>query len=213
MGSPKAISADVATLPPKGFDARPLVLHTPSRSRAWFRLYSAVHTDPLGFGHAPSRFSDPRIGDPAVVHYGVVYAGRTLKVSFLEAIVRDRGNARLGPLPIEMKELEHTIYAEIVPKAALQLVDLRGDGPVQIGVPTDAVRAANPALGQAWALAFHQHSAAPDGIIYPSRFDGETNMALFDRALSKVRARSAGPLLDRRTELAQVIRDLKIALT
>ncbi len=144
--------------------------------------------------------------------YGVIYAGRTLKVSFLEAIVRDRGDARLGLLPIEMTDLKHMICTEIVPKAGLRLVDLRGDGPVQMGVPTDAVRAADPALGQAWALAFHQHSTGPDGIIYPSRFDGETNMALFDRALSKVRARSAAPLLDRRTELAQVIRDIKIAL-
>lgn len=202
----------MAALPPKGFATRPLVLHTPSRSRAWLRLYSDVHTDPLGFGHAPSRFSDPRIGDPAATPFGVVYLGRTLKVCFLEAIIRDRGDARLGPLPVELAELEHTTCAEIAPKAALTLVDLRGDGPVRMGIPTDAVRAADPSLGQAWALAFHEHSAAPDGIIYPSRFDGETNMALFNRALGKVRARSAGPLLARRAELAALIRDLKVAL-
>ena len=203
----------MAALPPKGFETRTLVLHTPSRSRAWLRLYSDARADPLGFGHAPSRFSDPRIGDPAATPYGVVYLGRTLKVCFLEAIVRDRGDARLGLLPVEMAQLEHTTCAEIAPKEALTLVDLRSDGPVRMGVPTDAVRAADPSLGQAWALAFHAHAAAPDGIIYPSRFDGETNLALFDRALGKVRVRSAGPLLDRRTELAEVIRDLKIALT
>ena len=88
-----------------------------------------------------------------------------------------------------MAQLEHTICAEIAPKAALALVDLRGDGPVRMGVPTDAVRAADPSLGQAWAKAFHDHAAAPDGIVYPSRFDGETNLALFDRALGKVRVR------------------------
>jgi hypothetical protein len=189
-----------------------LVLHAPSRSRAWLRLYSDAHTDPLDFGHAPSRFSDPRVGDAGATPYGVVYLGRTLKVCFLEAIVRDRGDARLGPLPIELSTLEHTVCAEIALKAALSLVDLRGDGPVKMGVPTDAVRAADPSLGQAWALAFHDHAAAPDGIIYPSRFDGETNVALFDRALPKVRVRSARPVMDLPTELGTVIRDLKIAL-
>lgn len=202
----------MAALPPKGFATAPLVLHTPSRSRAWLRLYSDAHADRLGFGHAPSRFSDPRIGEPGTTPYGVVYLGRALKVCFLEAIVRDRGDARLGPLPIGMAQLEHTICAEIAPKAGLALVDLRGDGPVRMGVPTDAVRAADPSMGQAWARVFHEHAAAPDGIIYPSRFDGETNVALFDRALGKMRVRSAGPLLERRTEVASVIRDLKIAL-
>lgn len=202
----------MAALPPKGFSGRPLVLHTPSRSRAWLRLYSDAHADPLGFSHAASRFSDPRVSAPGTARYGVVYLGRTLKVCFLEAVVRDRGDARLALLPIDMSQLEHTICAEIAPRAALTLVDLRGDAPVRMGVPTDAVRAADPALGQAWALAFHEHEAAVDGIIYPSRFDGETNIALFDRALGKVRARSVGPLLERRDELAAVIRNLKIAL-
>lgn len=199
-------------LPPRGFSGVALVLHTPSRSRAWLRLYGDSHADPLGFGHAPSRFSDPRIGDPGATPYGVVYVGRTLKVCFLEAILRDRGDARLGPLPLELAELEHTTCAEIVPRGDLTLVDLRGDGPVRMGIPTDALRASDPTLGQAWALALHEHSATPDGIIYPSRFDGETNLALFDRALSKVRPRAVGPLLDRRSDLAAVLRDLRIAL-
>ena len=81
----------MAAPPPKGFATRPLVLHAPSRSRAWLRLYSDAHTDPLGFGHAPGRFSDPRIGEQGARPYGVVYLGRTLKVCFLEAIVRGRG--------------------------------------------------------------------------------------------------------------------------
>jgi hypothetical protein len=199
-------------LPPKGFETRPLVLAKPSRSRAWLRLYRDSHRDPLGFGYGASRFSDPRVGDPGVRPFGVVYFGRTLKVCFLEAIVRDRGDARLGPLPVAMVELEHTLCAEIAPRAPLQLVDLRGDGPVRMGVPTDAVRAADPVLGQAWSLAFHEHSAKPDGIIYPSRFDGETNVALFDRALTKVRARRVVRLLYRGAELARVLDDLKIAI-
>ncbi len=188
------------------------MLHAPSRSRGWLRLYRDRYPDPLGFGLGPSRFSDPRIGDPGVKPYGVVYLGRTLKVCLIEAIVRDRGDAHLGPLPVALSELEHTTCAEIAPRAPLSLVDLRGDGPVKMGIPTDAVRAADPSLGQAWALAIHEHTAAPDGIIYPSRFDGETNVALFNRALSNVRSRSVGPLLERRAELAALIRSLDLSV-
>lgn len=133
-------------LPPKGFAARPLVLHAPSADETWLRLYRRSHGDPLGLGKGPSRFSDPR------------------------------------------------------------------PQPAHESVPTDAVRASDQALGQAWALAFHEHDTAPDGLIYPSRLNGEDNIALFDRALAKVRVAGVGPLLDRRTQLAAVIRALGLAI-
>lgn len=130
----------------------------------------------------------------------------------LEAIVRDRGDARLGDLLIERRELEETTCAEVAFDPALRLADLRGDGAVQMGVPTDAVRASDQALGQAWAMAFHEHDAAPDGLVYSSRLNGEDNIALFDRAIPRVRVARVNPLLDRRTELAAVIRDLGLAI-
>lgn len=43
-------------------------------------------------------------------------------------------------------------------------------------------------LGRAWSLAFHEHRSVPDGIIYPSRLNGHTNLAIFDRAISKLSA-------------------------
>jgi hypothetical protein len=203
--------AKVPALPPKGFAARPLVLHSPAADETWLRLYRRTHADPLGFGKGPSRFSDPR-PLPAHGRYGVVYLGSSLKVGVLEAIVRDRGDARLGDLVIGRRELEETSCAEVVCGPNLRLADLRGDGAVQMGVPTDAVRASDQALGQAWALAFQQHDVTPDGLIYSSRLNGEDNIALFDRAIPKVRVASVGPLLDRRTELAAVIRTLGLAI-
>jgi hypothetical protein len=91
-------------------------------------------------------------------------------------------------------------------------VDLRGDGPARMGVPTDAVRASSHALGRRWSLAFWSHGARPDGLVYPSRLNGEACVAVYDRALPKLRTRVARPLLGWRREMAVVVRDLRLAL-
>ena len=197
--------------PPSGFATRPLVLGAQPAAAQWLRLYPRRHRDPLGFGKAPSRFSDPR-PLPAEDRYGVVYFGTSLKVSVLEAIIRDRGDGRLGDLIIARQELEDALCAEVTPRAPLQLVDLTGDGPVRMGVPSDAVRAADPALGQQWGLAFWSHASQPDGVLYPSRLNNEPNIAVFDRALPKLGVGSVSSLLSRRTELAAVIRELGLAI-
>lgn len=60
-------------------------------------------------------------------------------------------------------------------------------------------------------MAFHEHPTRPDGIIYPSRLNGETNLAIYDRAIGKLTTRSTGPLL-RQHGLALVLRDLNVGL-
>jgi len=60
--------------------------------------------------------------------------------------------------------------------------------------------------------AFWLHDERPDGIIYDSRLNGETNIVLFDRALTKLRVTAAGPLLDFRNEVAQILDDFAIAI-
>jgi len=52
---------------------------------------------------------------------------------------------------------------------ALQLIDLRGDGPLRIGIPSDVVRGRTQPLAQTWSMAIFNHPAGADGIIYPSR--------------------------------------------
>lgn len=201
----------MATTPPSGFSRRSLVLHEPPARQTWLRVFHRRFEDPLGFGKSPSRFSDPR-PLAAEDRYGVVYVGATLKVCVLEAIIRDRGDARPDDLVVSRHELEDAVCAEIVFGGGLKLVDLRDDGPVRMGVPTDAVRAQEQSAGRTWAAAMRAHSSAPDGLIYPSRFNGQDNVALFDRALSNVSVSKVGPLLDRRAELAWVIRDLELAI-
>lgn len=193
----------MAAEPPDGFARRPLVLHDEPAGAKWLRLYRRTFPDPLGYGKALSRFSSP---PDAAQRYGVVYLGSSVNVTVAETLVRDRGDGRLGDLPLELCELEAWACAEIEVVTPLQLADLRGDGPLRMGIPSDVPHAADWRLGQVWSAALHAHDLRPDGLIYLSRFTGEPNLAVFERALSKLSTTRVGALLDRRAELAGAIR-------
>ena len=199
-------------LPPAGFGSRPLALHEVSPGSVWRRLYQSWHPDPLGFGRGASRFSDARPGVPGADRFDVVYLGSTLKVCFLETILRDRGNGRLGDWLVEVTELELWSCAEIAVAAPIRLVELRGDAPARMGIPSDALRASSHDLGQAWSTALWSHDERPDGMIYSSRLNEDTNVVIYDRALSKLRATATPRLLECRSELASVLRDLAVAV-
>ncbi|RVE78560.1 RES family NAD+ phosphorylase [Sinorhizobium meliloti] len=142
---------------------------------------------------------------------GVVYLGDTLKVCFLEAVLRDRRDGLVGDLPIDEKEIYARRYAEIETIADLRLVDLREDHAIRMGVPTDVAKSSPQSLGRAWPLAFHEHRSVPDGIIYPSRLNGHTNLVIFDRAISKLSAVRIVPLIGA-PGLAIIINDLHVSL-
>ena len=93
-------------LPPKGFGSSKLELASIRTGTKWYRLYSSSHPDPLGFGFSPSRFSDPRIELPEKDRFGTIYFGSSLKVCFLERVLRDLRNGQLGDVPIPYAELE-----------------------------------------------------------------------------------------------------------
>jgi RES domain len=198
--------------PPKGFESSGIELASIKTGTKWFRLYSSRYPDPLGFGFSPSRFSDPRVALPKKDRFGVIYFGSSLKVCFLERILRDIRNGRLGDVPIPYAELEQLMCAEIVTARPLNLVDLRGDNLVKMGVPTDAVRASSHRLGQKWSLAFWLHKQRPHGILYYSRLNDEINMALYDVALPSIRVSTTRPLLEYRTEVAGLIREFELAI-
>ncbi|WP_282595314.1 RES family NAD+ phosphorylase [Mesorhizobium mediterraneum] len=114
-------------------------------------------------------------------------------------------------LPIDEVELTQRRYAEIVTTANLRLVDLRGDNAVRTGVPTDVVRAQRQNLARRWSLAFHEHPSRPDGIIYPSRLNGATNLAIYDRSTPKLQPKRVVTLLGAPV-LAQVLDDFRVSL-
>jgi hypothetical protein len=127
--------------------------------------------------------------------FGVLYLGETLKVCFLEAVLRDRRDGLIGDLPIDGDEIYARRYAEIETIADLRFVDLRDDHAIRMGVPTDVAKSTRQSLARSWALAFYEHLSLPDGIIYPSRMNGHTNIAVFGRAVSKLAPARVVPLI------------------
>ncbi|HCY55671.1 MAG TPA: hypothetical protein DF715_09145 [Oceanicaulis sp.] len=200
----------VLVLPPKGFERSRLHLHQVPAGARFGRIFLDRYSDPLGVGKTPSRFSDPR-RRIARNRYGVLYLGESLKVCFLEAVLRDQRDGVIGNLPIAESELDSRRYAEISVTEPLNMVDLRGDGPIIMGVPSDVAKAYRQTLARQWSKAFHEHTQKPDGIIYPSRLNNHTNLAIFDRAIKKLQAN--GPVKLRNAPgLATVLNDLKVGL-
>jgi hypothetical protein len=167
--------------------------------------------DPLGYGKAKSRFSDPR-RRRAANRFGVLYLGETLAVCFLEAVLRDRKDGVAGELELEERELDDRRYVEVETVSSLALVDLRGNNAVAMGVPSEVLRGVRQHLGRAWSVAFHDHPDAVDGIIYPSRLNAQVNLAIYGRAVDKLRPTRLRRLADV-AELAPVLDDLEIVLT
>ena len=186
-------------------DIETIAAKTPCR-----RIWLSSYPDPLGYGKGRSRFSDPRRRVEAN-RFGILYLGSTLKVCFLEAILRDDRDGIGGTFPMAGKVLTDRSVAAIAPSRELSLLDLRGDGPVRMGIPSDVVRGAGQSLARAWSVAFHEHPAAIDGIIYPSRLNGEHNLAVYDRAVPALACTGTVPLM-RARGLARVLRDFRVAI-
>ncbi len=174
----------------------------------YHRIFDDGHPDPLGFGLASSRFSDPR---RIKRRFGLLYAGSTLEVAFLETIVRDRRNLNPEVLWVTMQELDRYAYVAIEVEQELDVVDLRGGNPIVMGIPTDAVRGRAHREGQRLSLSTYRHPVRPDGITYSSRLNEQENLAIYDRAVAKLRA---GPRLKLREckELDEIFDRYRIAI-
>jgi hypothetical protein len=196
--------------PPTGFVSSTLDLADVPAGARFGRIYLSRYPDPLGIGKTPSRFSDSRRRSEAN-RFGVLYLGETLKVCFLEAILRDRRDGETEDLPIAETELAARSYAEVEVAQPLRLIDLRGDAAIRMGVPSDVARSSQQSVARKWSVAFHEHATQVDGIIYPSRLNTQTNLAIYDRSIPKLRAARTVDLL-RAPGLGRVLDDLKVAL-
>jgi hypothetical protein len=66
-------------------------------------------------------------------------------------------------------------------------------------------------LARAWSVAFHEHPEKPDGIIYPSRLNGHASLAVFDRAVAKLRS-VRKMILIAAPGVVSVLNDLKVSV-
>lgn len=200
------ISADkIGALPPPEFAAADLVTETLPRGTRFGRIYLDRYPDPLGFGKTSSRFSDPRH------EYGVAYLGSTLQVCFIEAYLRDQKNGRVGDFLISERDISSRRFVDIDVIDPLTLVELRGPAAIAMGIPSDVVGRSTHELSQQWSRAIYDHPRRPDGILYPSRFTQENNIAVFDRAIPKL-APKGNRLLTEANGLAPVLRTLRVAI-
>ncbi|WP_336717929.1 RES family NAD+ phosphorylase [Asaia bogorensis] len=174
-----------ASLPPSNFSEATLALTTVSAGSRYGRILLRRFSDTLGFGKNESRFSDPR-DLPAPERFGVLYVGTSLKVCFVEAILRDSRDGIIGELLFAEQEITDRDYATIEVVADLRVVDLRSDNPLRMGIPSDVIGGSDQRLARQWSLALHDHPAEPDGILYPSRLNEEINLAIFERAIPKL---------------------------
>ena len=104
---------------------------------------------------------------------------------FLETIFRDTATGTVGSLLVDERGLEDRLVVGLRIDQPLRLIDLRRGGAARMRVPTDVAHASGHAVSQAWSLAFHEHPERIDGIPYPSRQNGQTNIAVYNRALRK----------------------------
>lgn len=161
---------------------------------------------PLQLHSSPSRFCDGKL------KFAVMYAALSFETCVVETLVRDRFTHRLKrELPLAAVLARGYARISTQPDRQLNLLDLRDSGCVDIGAPTDAVRARHFAAGQALGRAVYEEHKDVDGFIYASRLTGDDCIAVFDRAVGKLRVDEACELKDH-AELPVVLERNKVVL-
>ena len=172
---------------------------------ASYRIIPRRHFDtPLGVELADSRFCAKADG------YAILYATPDFAAAFIEVIVRF---ARKKHRELLLKEVTERAWARIVtkPRTKLALLDLRNDGCVRLGAPTDAVKARNHAAGRGLGRAIHVEHKDIDGFIFSSRLTDADVYAIFDRGISKLAATDT-ELLSNHPDLPALLSDYEIRL-
>lgn len=164
------------------------------------------HETPLGATPGDSRFCSKADG------FTVLYASPEFATAFIETIVRDRFT-RTDQREVLLKEVTERAWALIKtkPRAKLALLDLRKDGCVRLGAPTDTVNARNHAAGRALGRAIYSEHEDVDGFLFSSRLTGGDVYAIFDRGVARLDAIETG-MLPEHSELIDVLSNYSIKL-
>ena len=170
-----------------------------------YRIIAARHAaTPLGCVPSPSRFSDP------AGRFAVLYAALSVPCALWEALLRDDFlDGRRRELPVEA--IRSRVLVTLHTSGPLRLVDLRGDGTTRLRVPTAVTRDRRHGAGRAFAADVYERLPEADGVLYDSRFTSESCVAIFDRALDRLRpGRVVG--LGRSSEVRDALVDHDIVL-
>lgn len=143
---------------------------------------------PLGMGFGKTRFASPSQS------FKVLYLGTSLITSVAETIVRDRFVDRVRRRLMQ-EELESWGATEIATAAPLRLLDLRGTAVTRLGIPTDAVNARNQTAGRRFSELLYAQVPYLDGVAYSSRVIRTDCVAVYDRAVHKLRPGPVVPIV------------------
>lgn len=166
--------------PPRNFSTVPLKTVS-LLGRGFCRLFRRVY-DPLSPSPAASRFADP-----PQYGYRVLYLARAFHACFAETLVRDRFDLSPDNRTIGLSELHAYDYVDVEFVQPLRVADLRSPAITAAGIPTDVAKAANHKLGRRWSADIYNYRKDIDGLLYSSRFAGDDCLAVYDRALAKLR--------------------------
>lgn len=144
----------------------------------WPRILPSEHrATPTGAGFGSSRYSSPTDS------FRVLYAAENFATAFAEAVVRDRFEGKSRRF-LYRPHLEQVCLTAISSSRDLTLLDLRGAAAYELGVDTDASRARDHTIGQAFSQAVHDQMTNVDAILFDSRLTTGACVAVYDRAFS-----------------------------
>lgn len=128
------------------------------------RLTPNRHKDPLGVRPGDSRFcakSDT---------HAILYAAQLYETAFAEVIIRNRfdnGKAR----SINASELEAVNVVSVSTTAPLSILDLTGNKPLGVGLPSAVLRNTNHRSGRSFARHLYKQRTDIEAVLHPSRFN------------------------------------------
>lgn len=179
------------------------------RAAQFGRVYRLIHRNhrsrPLDAVPTPSRFSDP------AGRYSVLYVAEAVRCGFWEALARNRFTRRRRR-EIPRSDVESRLVVTIGSAESLQLVDLRGDGPIRIGATPAVAHDANHAAARSLSSATYVNVPEADGFLFQSRFTGHVCAVVCDRAFGKLAILDLTPLVEH-VDFLQALIDYDITLT
>jgi hypothetical protein len=182
-------------------------LLTDTRLADAYRIIPRRYLDtPLGAAPGDSRFCTKADG------FTVLYVSPAFATAFIETVVRDRFT-RAPIREVPLKEITGRAWARITTRsrARLNLLDLRKDGCVRLGAPTDAVHARNHAAGRTVGRVIYTQHEEIDGVLFASCLTGADVCAVFDRAIAKLHVTGTG-MLQNHPQLPEILERHQIHL-
>ena len=140
----------------------------------------------------------------------MLYAAESVKCAFCETVLRNRF-ADGQPRELPRTDIVDRTVVFIESREALDLVDLRGDAAIRIGIPVEVTSDSDHTKGREFSSSTWQGVREADGFVYRSRFTGESCVAIFDRSINKLSVRDQVSLA-KWSELPDMLRDLEISI-